>query len=66
MYDIKNRWERSFYVTVSILCMYISEDSLTVKAGDEVRTLSLDNMLKRQEDAKRAAMTAANKNPRRR
>ena len=68
MYDLKNRLERSFYVTVSTtcICTNISEDSLTVKAGDEVRTLSLDNMLKRQEDAKRAAMTAANKNPRRR
>ena len=43
-----------------------SEDSLSVKAGDELRTLTLDNMLKRQEEAKRAAMTAANKNPRRR
>ena len=43
-----------------------SEDSLSVKAGDEMRTLTLDNMLKRQEEAKRAAMTAANKNPRRR
>ena len=42
------------------------EDSLSVKAGDEMRTLTLDNMLKRQEEAKRAAMTAANKNPRRR
>ena len=45
---------------------YTSEDSLSVKAGDEVRDVTLDNMLKRQEDAKRAAMTAANKNPRRR
>ena len=43
-----------------------SDDSLSVKAGDEVRDVTLDNMLKRQEDAKRAAMTAANKNPRRR
>ena len=43
-----------------------SEDSLSVKAGDEMRTLTMDNMLKRQEEAKRAAMTAANKNPRRR
>ena len=39
---------------------------MTVKAGDEERTLKVDDMLKRQEDAKRAAMTAANKNPRRR
>ena len=39
---------------------------MSVKAGDEMRTLTMDNMLKRQEDAKRAAMTAANKNPRRR
>ena len=39
---------------------------MSVKAGDEVRDVTLDNMLKRQEDAKRAAMTAANKNPRRR
>merc|ERR1711934_336288 len=49
------------------ICMISrTEDSLTVKAGDEARTLNLDDMLKRQEDAKRAAMTAANKTTRRR
>ena len=35
-------------------------------AGDETRTIAMDNMLKRQEDAKRAAMTASNKSTRRR
>ena len=34
-----------------------------ITAGPETKTVSLDLMLKRQEDAKRAAMTAANKNP---
>ena len=43
-----------------------SEDSLEITAGSETKTVTLDLMLKRQEDAKRAAMTAANKNPRRR
>ena len=40
-----------------------SEDSLEITAGSETKTVTLDLMLKRQEDAKRAAMTAANKNP---
>ena len=43
-----------------------SEDTLVITAGSETMTVSLDLMLKRQEEAKRAAMTAANKNPRRR
>ena len=64
MYDFKNRWD--FTYNIYVHTNDTSEDSLSVKAGDEMRTLTLDNMLKRQEDAKRAAMTAANKNPRRR
>ena len=55
-----------YFVLLPTYTKYTSEDSLSVKAGDEVRDVTLDNMLKRQEDAKRAAMTAANKNPRRR
>ena len=45
---------------------YISDVTLEITAGTETRTVTQDNMLKRQEDAKRAALTAANKNPRRR
>ena len=45
---------------------YILDVTLEITAGTETRTVTQDNMLKRQEDAKRAALTAANKNPRRR
>ena len=43
-----------------------AEEGLSVTAGAETRTLTLDNMLKRQDEAKRAALTAPNKNPKRR
>ena len=45
---------------------YISDVTLEITAGTETRTVTQDTMLERQEDAKRAARTAANKNPRRR
>ena len=54
----KKKWE--------FLSIILADDTLQMTAGTETRTISLDNMLKRQEDAKRAAMTAANKNPRNR
>ena len=43
-----------------------AEEGLSVTAGAETRTLTLDNMLKRQDEAKRAALAAPNKNPKRR
>ena len=55
------------YVKYFILdYFHISDVTLEITAGTETRTVTQDNMLKRQEDAKRAALTAANKNPRRR
>ena len=45
---------------------FISDVTLEITAGTETRTVTQDTMLERQEDAKRAAHTAANKNPRRR
>ena len=56
-----------FWILMMLSVPYCcSEDSLEITAGSETKTVTLDLMLKRQEDAKRAAMTAANKNPRRR
>ena len=61
----KNRqfWGQIWANFDGVCCL---EDSLVITAGSESKTVSLDLMLKRQEEAKRAAMTAANKNPRRR
>ena len=56
------KYDRCFIIDY----FYISDVTLEITAGTETRTVTQDTMLERQEDAKRAARTAANKNPRRR
>ena len=53
-------WDVLFLITSTL------DVTLEITAGTETRTVTQDTMLERQEDAKRAARTAANKNPRRR